>query len=142
MKENRIPRDSIEAIRVGQKDILDKYGIRFLRTENGEADSEVDLQLYHRNFYGVPYGGVLFNLADNTAGMAFLSAGGNGVTITGNVNYLRGASSGTTRLTCHAAVRKSGRKLFFIDAEVKDDGGNLLSTYSFVFTNIAEENQS
>ena len=89
-----------------------------------------------RNFYHVPYGAVLFNLADNTAGMAYLSTGGNGVTVSGNVNYLRGAAPEAMELRSRAKVIKRGRKLCFINAEVEDDLGNLLSTYSFVFSNI------
>lgn len=137
MTEKQLPGNSEEAIRIGRKDLFDKFGIRFSRVADGKADSELELQPEHRNFYGVPYGGVMFHLADNTAGMAFLSAGGNGVTVNGNVNYLRGAPRETKKISCHASVRKSGRKLFFVDAEVTDDRGNLLSEYSFIFTNIA-----
>jgi uncharacterized protein (TIGR00369 family) len=93
----------------------------------------------HWNVYGLPYGGIMFHLADITSGMAFLSAGGNGVTVSGNVNYLRGAGHDTKKLVCHAVVKKAGRKLFFIDAEILDDLETVLSEYTFIFTNIAEE---
>ena len=136
MNQQHTPASSAEAIELGKKDIFEKYGITFSAVENGEAASELILAPHHRNFYGVPYGGVMFHLADNTAGMAFLSAGGNGVTASGNVSYYRGAGPEAEKLLCHASVKKAGRKLFFIDAEVSDDLGNLLSGYSFIFTNV------
>jgi uncharacterized protein (TIGR00369 family) len=130
------PKNSDEAIRMGLEDIGNKFGIRFSRIENGEAEASAPLMSKDRNFYNVPYGAVMFNLADNTAGMAYLSTGGNGVTVSGNVNYLRGADPTASKLHSRARVIKRGRKLCFISAEVEDDLGNLLSTYSFVFSDI------
>ncbi|MBO6093041.1 MAG: PaaI family thioesterase [Oscillospiraceae bacterium] len=137
--DNYRPRTSEDAISVAKQIIWEKFGISFSTVENGTACGELILNPRYLNFYGVPFGGVLFNLADNTAGMAFLSAGGNGVTVSGNVNYLRGADPDVRKLVCHAIVKKTGRRLFFIDAEVSDEFGNVLSEYNFIFTNIAEE---
>ena len=97
------------------------------------------LKPQHRNVYGMPYGGILFHLADITSGMAFLSAGGNGVTVSGNVNFLRGADPEAKKLFCRAVVKKAGKTLFFIDADIADDSGSVLSEYSFVFTNLLKE---
>ena len=130
------PKNSEEAIRMGLQDIEEKFGFKFTKVEDGEAEAMSPLRSKDRNFYNVPYGAVLFNLADNTAGMAYLSSGGNGVTASGNVNYLRGADPAAKELSCRARVIKRGKKLCFITAEVEDDCGNLLSTYSFVFSNI------
>ncbi len=130
------PKNSDEAIRMGLVDIENKFGIQFTKVAGGEAQAVMPLLAKHRNFYGVPYGAVLFNLADNTAGMAYLSTGGNGVTVSGNVNYLRGADPEAKEIRSRAKVIKRGRKLCFISAEVEDDRGNLLSTYSFVFSDI------
>ena len=130
------PKNSEEAIRMGLEDIGSKFGIRFSKIESGEAEATAPLQSKDRNFYNVPYGAVLLNLADTTAGMAYLSTGGNGVTVSGNVNYLRGADPAARELHSRARVIKRGRKLCFINAEVEADLGNLLSTYSFVFSDI------
>ena len=136
MSDQHNPKSSEEAILVGQKDLYDKFGITFSKVENGKAFSELVLATTHKNFYGVPYGGLMFHLADITAGMAFLSAGGNGVTVSGNVNYLRGAKPETEKIRCSAIVKKAGKKLYFINAEVSDDFGEILSDYSFIFTNL------
>lgn len=130
------PKSSEEAMRIGQHDLAEKYGITFSNVADGFACGELELKPMLRNFYGVPYGGVMYHLADNTAGMAFLSMGGNGVTVNGSVNYLRGAKPEAKKLICRASVKKSGRKLFFVSAEVLDDFENLLSEYMFVFTNL------
>ena len=61
------PKNSEEAIRMGLEDIESKFGIRFSRVEDGEAEASAPLMSKDRNFYNVPYGAVLFNLADNTA---------------------------------------------------------------------------
>ena len=127
---------SEERIRRASRELLDKFGIDYTSVKDGTAVGELVLQPQHRNLYGIPYGGFLFTLADNTAGMAFLSAGGNGVTVSGNVNYLRGARPETEKLVCRANVKKAGRKLYFVSAEIYDDKETLLSEYSFVFTNI------
>ena len=79
--DNYRPKNSEDAISVAKQVIWEKFGISFSTVENGTACGELTLNPRYLNFYGVPFGGILFNLADNTAGMAFLSAGGNGVTV-------------------------------------------------------------
>lgn len=128
--------DIEKLISVAKQDILEKFGITFPLVEDGKARGELTLRPEHRNHYGIPFGGIVFNLADNTCGMAFLSAGGNGVTVSGSVNFLRGADPKAEKLICEAEVRKTGKHLFFIDAEISDDFGTVLSEYSFVFTNL------
>ena len=131
-----VPADSAEAIAIARKEILDKFGISFSELKDGSAVATVRLLPEHRNFYGIPYGGFLFNLADNTAGMAFLSAGGNGITVSGNVSYYRGADPEAESLICRARVVKRGSRLYFVNADVEDLSGRLLSSYSFIFTNV------
>ena len=80
-----------QALKILKDDIENKTGFSFVKIDNGVAVSELDLQEYHFNPYGIPYGGVLFTMADDTAGVAFISAGGNGVTVNGHVDYLRGS---------------------------------------------------
>ena len=130
------PSNSAEAAQIAVKELEEKFGISIEKTEDGEAASTMQLLPHHRNFYGMPYGAVLFNLADVTCGMAYLSVGGNGVTVSGSVNYLRGADKAAEALHCHAHVSKRGKRLCFISAEITDDRGRLLSTYNFIFSDI------
>ena len=80
-----------EALKILKDDIECKTGFKFIKIEDGLAVSELELEEEHFNPYGIPYGGVLFTMADDTAGVAFISAGGVGVTVCGHVDYLRGA---------------------------------------------------
>ena len=124
-----------EALKKLKDDIECKTGFRFIKIENGIAVSELELEDEHVNPYGIPYGGVLFTMADDTAGIAFLSAGGNGVTVNGHVDYLRG-SRDATKLICTAKVRKAGRRIFYIDADIINEKELDLCRFKFVFINI------
>ncbi|MBQ7155264.1 MAG: PaaI family thioesterase [Synergistaceae bacterium] len=131
-------RDDKNALRVLREDIENKTGFSFVILEDGLAMSELDLQEYHFNPYGIPYGGVLFTMADDTAAMAFMSAGGNGVTVNAHVDYLRG-SRDAEKLICTAKVRKAGRRIFYIDAGITNEKYEDLCRFKFVFLNIYEE---
>ena len=124
-----------EALKKLRDDIECKTGFKFVKVENGIAVSELDLQEEHFNPYGIPYGGVLFTMADDTAGVAFLSAGGNGVTVNGHVDYLRGARD-AQKLICTAKVRKAGRRIFYIDADIVNEKDLDLCRFKFVFINL------
>ncbi len=126
---------SEEMLMNGRRDVLEKFGLKIESDKEGTARSELELQDRHWNLYHMPYGGVQFNMADITAGAAFLTAGGYGVTASGNVDFLRPPAKDTKKLYCSAEVRKMGRRVSFVDAEVSDDAGTQLATYSFVFVN-------
>ena len=123
-----------EALMTLKNDVECKTGFRFVKIEDGVAVSELDLQEDHFNPYGIPYGGVLFTMADDTAGVAFISAGGYGVTINGHVDYLRG-SRNAQELICTAKVRKAGKRIFYIDADIVNEKGDDLCRFKFVFFN-------
>ncbi len=123
------------ALKKLKDDIECKTGFRFIKIEDGVAVSELELEDEHVNPYGIPYGGVLFTMADDTAGIAFLSAGGNGVTVNGHVDYLRG-SRDATKLICTAKVRKAGRRIHYIDADIVNEKNLDLCRFKFVFLNI------
>ncbi len=125
------------ALETLKRDIECKTGFRFVKVEDGVAVSELELHEEHFNPYGIPYGGVLFTMADDTSGVAFLSAGGNGVTVNGHVDYLRGARN-AEKLICTAKVRKAGRRIFYIDADIVNEKGLDLCRFKFVFINMIE----
>ncbi len=124
-----------EALNKLKNDIECKTGFRFIKIEDGIAISELELSEEHFNPYGIPYGGVLFTMADDTSGVAFISAGGNGVTVNGHVDYLRG-SRDAQKLICTAKVRKAGRRIFYIDADIVNEKGLDLCRFKFVFINL------
>ena len=130
-----------EALNKLKNDIECKTGFRFIKIEDGIAISELELHDEHFNPYGIPYGGVLFTMADDTSGVAFLSAGGNGVTVNGHVDYLRG-SRDAQKLICTAKVRKAGRRIFYIDADIINEKDEDLCRFKFVFFNMLDNTQA
>lgn len=114
--------------------LLDRFGIRYLRAENGEAEAELELREPDFNAMGLPFGGILFNLADCTAGAAHGSLGCIGMTICGESRFLRGSRE-VRKLRCVAKARKEGKTLGFVDASVTDEQGTELAAFSFTFVN-------
>ena len=131
-EEVKVNKEALEKLKY---DIECKTGFRFVKIEEGIAVSELELEEEHFNPYGVPYGGVLFTMADDTAGVAFISAGGYGVTVNAHVDYLRGSRDGV-KLICTAKVRKAGRRIFYIDADIVNEKGLDLCRFKFVFINL------
>ncbi len=117
-----------------EKRIIDRFGIRYLRAENGEAEAELELQDLDLNAMGLPFGGILFNLADCTAGAAHRSLGCIGMTMTGEAQFLRGTRE-AKKLLCRAKSRKAGKSVGFVDASVEDENGLELAVFRFSFMN-------
>ena len=114
--------------------IFDRFGIRYLRAENGEAEAEIELQEADFNAMGLPFGGIMFNLADCTAGAAHRSMGCIGMTVSSESRFLRGVRD-AKKLLCRAKIRKEGRSLGFVDASVEDEKGTELAAFTFTFVN-------
>ena len=114
--------------------VFDRFGIRYLRAENGEAEAEIELREADFNAMGLPFGGIMFNLADCTAGAAHRSMGCIGMTISSESRFLRGVRN-AKKLVCRAAIRKEGKSLGFVDASVADEKGTELAAFSFTFVN-------
>lgn len=118
--------------RVASKLVRERFGIEYTHIEPGAATAEWTLRDGDMNVHGVPYGGILFTLADSAAGMALGSMGGSVITISCSGSFLYGSRE-ARRLICHAKVRKAGNTLGFIETEVYDDQEHLLATFQFVF---------
>ena len=123
-----------ESIKKTNQLVLERFGIRYLRVENGEAEAELELQGPDFNAMGLPFGGILFNLADCTAGAAHRSLGCIGMMICGESRFLRGSRE-ARKLRCVAKERKGGKSLGFVDASVTDEQGMELAAFSFTFVN-------
>ncbi|MBO4212157.1 MAG: PaaI family thioesterase [Oscillospiraceae bacterium] len=118
--------------------IFQRFGLRYLKMEQGVAEAELRLKPEDQNYLGVPFGGVIFNLADLTAGAALRSLGSMGVTVSAEVRFLRGVT-GLDKLRCRAEVRKAGGSLVFVDASVYTEQGQELAALSFIFARKKEE---
>ena len=114
-------------------------GIRAAAVGDGYGEAEVQLQEGSRNIWGLPHGGLLFSLADVAVGLAAQSlCGGEAVTISANVNFLRSSRDGGTLRGTARAIR-CGRRVGFFQAEVYNARGELLLTGQYVMRLSAPE---
>ena len=109
-----------------------KFGIEFHEMKDGRARASLLIEEKHLNAFHIPYGTFLFNLADMTAGVAYLTLGGYGPTVNSTMNYISAAKEGDT-VVCTAEVVKFGRKICFVSAELRTQEDKLLATTEFTF---------
>ena len=89
--------------------------------EDGRSAVVVEAGDEHLNPHGSVHGGVLATMIDVAMGTAVASAGGRApVTVSLAVTYLEPGRPG--RLTASAKVRKRGKRLVVVEAEVVQDG--------------------
>jgi uncharacterized protein (TIGR00369 family) len=110
---------------------LVRMGIQLTKWEEGIAEFQMPIQDWHMNRQGALQGGVVSTLIDAACGYAGLySPPGepevHGVTITLNVNFVSGVSSGVL----HVKAKKigGGRKIFFAEAQVFTEAGVLIAS--------------
>ncbi len=119
-----------------QKDagILDHFGMRFIRSEQGVCEMEATVKPELINAAGLAYGGLLFSLVDIACAYAVGSLGTRGATINANLNYVRAAAAGQ-RIVGRAEVVNRSRRLVSLRAEVVtgDADSRLLAHGTFVF---------
>ena len=98
-------------------------------TEVGDCTATIEVPITPNslNSWNTPHGGLLFAMADVACGVAAVSARMEKcVTASASIDYIAAAGS-TGRLKAVARVLRSGRKLCFCCAEVRDDKGTLLN---------------
>lgn len=119
-------------------DFGEELGIRHVDAGDGSATVEVDAGDRHLNRAGTVHGGVIASLADSAMGAAVSSDGDDEdrrpATIELKVSYLEPGQPG--RLTCTATVRKSGRTITIVEAEVHDDAGETIALATATFTSV------
>ena len=76
-----------------------------------------------------------------TAGAALRSIDAMGLTISGDVRFMRGVPN-VKMLRCRAELRKLGKSIAFVDAAVFDEQGQELAAMSFSFARKREPNGS
>ena len=110
---------------------LQHMGIEIVQWSEGSAEFHMNIQPWHLNRYGALQGGVVSTLVDAACGYAGLFAPPgapevHGVTITLNVNFVSGAKSGL--LIVKAKRVGGGKTIFFSEAQVHDEAGNLIAS--------------
>ena len=85
------------------------------------------------NPIGAVHGGAICTVLDSVAGCAVhstLDAGWGYTSVEIKVNYIRGTTSDSGRLTATGVVRKGGSRIAFAEAEMVDEKGRLIATAS------------
>lgn len=99
---------------------------------NGASIVAVEAGEQHLNPGGAVHGGVLATMIDVAMGTAVATTGGRApVTVSLSVTYLEPGRAG--RLEARARVRKRGKRLMVVEAEVLQDGdvvADALGTFS------------
>lgn len=109
-------------------------GIKFTELRDGFARSELVLKPEHMNLLGIVYGGTIYQLADLTAGIAFLTKGGYGPTVSGDMQFINSVAD-IPVLYCEAEVIRYGRHLCFVQAELMDENRKTLARGNYVLCN-------
>lgn len=98
-------------------------GLSFSKLEEGRSECHLHIEEKLLNPYGVVHGGVIYSLADTAMGGALyslMSEDERCVTVEMKVAYFLPVTSGS--LECTAEVVHRGRKLGFVEADVRNGG--------------------
>ena len=103
-----------------QSGFRSKIGLESKERSDGEATVVLHADESHTNPYGSVHGGAIATLVDSAMGEAVASAGADApVKIEMKVTYLEPAQPG--ELTATAKVRKRGRRITIVEAEVHQE---------------------
>lgn len=119
--------------------MVEMIGWRYLGFCNGELSLGFTPKSYFCNPMGMIHGGFIASMLDETMGSTiFANSRGSqiGATISVSIDYIRPAKLGDLRTI--GRIRKLGRTIAFVEAELYDIEGSLLakSTASFKIVNL------
>lgn len=125
-------KETMELIRRRHEGFTGYCGLVIDEAAAGACRAHVELQPRHLNPRGAVHGGLLSTLLDVTAGTAAIVAFDPprwAVTQSADVHYLRPALG--SHLTAQAKTVKAGRSIAYVQAEVYDEAGTLVTAGSF-----------
>lgn len=120
-------------------------GIEIIGIEDGKSKTRLKIQDYFYNPIGSIHGGVLFSLADVTAGYLANSYGNVTTTLSANFNYLSPALRPTVELVAYGKEIKRGKTISIYDVEIFDEKERKIASGTFTFYSMNkkhEDNQS
>ncbi len=121
-----------ELIRRRQEGFTGYCGVQIDEAAHGVCRAHVDLEARHLNPLGFAHGGLQSTLMDVAAGCAAITAFDPPrmmVTQSAEAHYLRPCSGG--RLTAEARTVKAGRYVAFVQVDVTDGEGRVVTAGSF-----------
>ena len=106
-------------------------GVTVTHVEPGRAEGVLEIGPNSINPHGNVHGGALATLADTVGGCCACSKGGQCVTASSTMEFLRPAWGG--RIYCEATPKKLGRKLSVIQVTLTDEQEKVVATGTFTF---------
>lgn len=122
---------------MGDQGFSELIGFTLASSGDGRAELVLDVESRHLNPHGTVHGGAIATLVDSAMGaaVATTTADGEGpVTIEMKVTYLEPARSGQLRAS--AAVRRRGRRITIVEAEVVDADDEAVAHAIATFTTV------
>lgn len=113
--------------------IAQTLGFTLSRIEDGQVWFTCPADESHYNPIGVVHGGLVCTLLDSALACAVhsqLPAGVGYTSIELKVSYLRPVTPASGTLVAHGQVTKAGRRVAFVDGDVRDAAGALVATAS------------
>lgn len=107
-------------------------GLRIVELRAGYCRTELPLRPDHYNPIGSIHGGVMYTVADTSAGTAMGAYGKAVTTLQGNLNYLAPAI-GAEKLVSIAQEIKHGRNVSVLQIHIYDEKEKLLCEGTFTF---------
>lgn len=115
----------------------DYLGLELLHYETGYCRTRLKIKPEFINPIGGLHGGLLYTVADTTAGVAsvYLGSGNTVTTVNGDMQFLRPALH-LDYIFAEARIIKDGKRLVFLDVHIMDKDNTLLAKGSFTFARI------
>lgn len=113
--------------------IAQTMGFTMTRIAEGEVWFDCEPHESHYNPIGVVHGGLVCTLLDSALGCAghtLLPAGAGYTSLEIKVSYLRPVSPALGTLTAHGWVTKPGRRVLFVEGDVRDPADKVVATAS------------
>lgn len=114
-------------------------GYRLVDWGHGRARIELDVEPRHLNVQGIGHGGVLLSLLDSACGACGSlepppAPRSLSVTLSLSANFVHAMRG--KKLVAEAKMTGGGRKIYFADATVSDEAGELIATASGTFKRV------
>lgn len=112
-------------------------GLELLHREDGYVELKLPAIEGYLNRGGRLHGGMLYTLADMTAGTAVMTYGHNTTTVSGSIDYLRPGVN-VECLYSKGRVIKHGSTLSVVEVSITDQNDTLIATAHMTFFNFKE----
>ncbi|MGH9967114.1 MAG: PaaI family thioesterase [Pyrinomonadaceae bacterium] len=131
MRTGKLTADQLGRVEnaIGKVPFAKLLGIELEEVDSGVATLSLEVREDLKQNHGVAHGGVIASLIDTATAFAIISilpADEHATTADLTISYLRPLTRGRAR--CTATIRRAGRRLIVVSADLWDEAGNLAAT--------------